>query len=384
LRPRGIPRLAVRFLISNRHQNAVLGFAIAVAVAGGLLLVSAGQSVVGRVQDEAQQRYGTAQLTVPSNGPGTTGGGGWIDARQTERIAHILRVESVTVYPRVQSEGLLVSEDGFATVNLVSETRTRIAALAGDAGVAVPGVAAGVSLLVGYSGMPPNTGNDTAGFINLDDVGVSWIRDARNPDLVWVDTDSLLRAFSETGIAPASAVGNVLIMGTGSNTGPPDDRSPAVIAYNAAELLAAEFPQATVRSRLELAGRIQEMSAENISLLLRIALVLPAIAAIVGIVLVTAESRSDEVTLLRTMGFDAPRIRGLFVREVFMVGVAATLVALVLALGVGALIPSLTISAQSIAGVVIVGVFLPPGLAFLTARRFLTGRLGDRLAEFRR
>ena len=378
------------FLRSNRRRNTVLGVAIAAAVSGGLLLVGAGHTIVARLQDETQRRYGTAQLTLPAGGALIlAGGAGWIDESQARRIAEVLTFESVSVYPRVQSDAVLVSEEGFTTVSIVSGTDEEIAKLTTGPG---PDPSLPQSLLVGYAGAVRSAGENgagkdtagTAGFINLGEAGVSWTPDPRISGLVWVETRDLLRALHETGVAPEATVGNVLLMGSGPDYDSPDDRSPAVVAFNAAEILVGEFPQAEVQSRLDLAGRTGEMSAGNISLLLRIALALPAIAAVIGSVLVTAESRSDEVTLLRTMGFDAPAIRALFVREVFMVAGLATLAALTLALGATVLIPGLTIAPRSIAGFIFVGGLFPPGLAFLTTRRFLSDRLGDRLAEFRR
>ncbi len=376
-------RLAVRFLKANKQRNTVLGIAIAVAVFGAILLESVGQNIVDQLAATAQQRYGTAQITLPEGVTGTppdatgflAGGDGWIIEDQACRISEILQIESVSVSPRVQSDAILISDDRFSIVRILS-AGTEVIGRA-------PDHVGGQSLLIGYT--PATPGDETApGFVDLGGDGGSWVQDQDVRDLVWVNGDELMRALRGKGVAPQDAVGNVLLINPVSNHDSPDDRSPAVIAYNSAEVLSAEFPGAVVRSRQDLAGRTLEMSATNLSLLLSLVLVLPAIAAIVGNVLVSAESRSDELILLRTMGFDTPTIRALIVREVFIVAAGATLIALVSAGIVAAAVPNLAIAPKSFVRFSVIGGFIPPGLSFLTARRLLSRGIHERLAEFRR
>ncbi len=384
-------RLAVRFLKANRQRNAVLGVAIAVAVFGAILLESVGRNIVDQLAANAQQRYGTAQITLPGGAaetlPGATGilagGEGWITEEQARRISDILQIESVGVSPRVQSDAILVSDGQFSTVRILSSAGTEVT----GGGTEVTGrtsVPAGYqSLLIGYAPATPD--DDTAsGFVDLGGDGGSWVQDRDVRDLVWINGDELMHALRGIGVAPENAVGNVLLIGPAGDHDSPDDRSPAVIAYNAAEILSAEFPEAVVRSRQDLAGRTLEMSAGNVTLLLSLVLILPAIAAIIGNVLVTAESRSDELILLRTMGFDTPTIRALIVREVFMVAAGATFIALVSAGIVAAAVPNLAIAPKSLVRFSVIGGFIPPGLSFLTARRLLSRGIHERLAEFRR
>lgn len=377
-------RLAVRFLKANKQRNTVLGVAIAVAVFGAILLESVGRNIVDQLAANAQQRYGTAQITLPGDAtgplPGATGilagGEGWITEEQARRISEILQIESVSVSPRVQSDAILVSDGQFATVRILSSAGTEVAGR-------TPAPAGHQSLLIGYAPAAPD--DETAsGFVDLGGDGGSWVQDKDVRDLVWINGDELMHALRGIGAAPEDAVGNVLLIDPAGNHDSPDDRSPAVIAYNAAEILSAEFPDAVVRSRQDLAGRTLEMSAGNVTLLLSLVLVLPAIAAIIGNVLVTAESRSDELILLRTMGFDTPTIRALVVREVFMVAVGATFIALVSAGIVAAAVPNLAIAPKSLVRFSVIGGFIPPGLSFLTARRLLSKGIHERLAEFRR
>ena len=368
-------RLAVRFLKVNKQRNTVLGIAIAVAVFGAILLESVGQNIVDQLAASAQQRYGTAQITLPGATGILAGGDGWITEDQACRISEILQIESVSVSPRVQSDAILVSDGQFATVRILS-AGTEVIGRA-------PGPAAHQSLLIGYTSATP--GNETApGFVDLGGDGGSWVQDQDVRDLVWVNGDELMRALRRNGVAPENAVGNVLLIDPAGDHDSPDDRSPAVIAYNSAEILSAEFPGAVVRSRQDLAGRTLEISAKNVTLLLSLVLVLPAIAAIIGNVLVTAESRSDELILLRTMGFGTPTIRALVVREVFMVAAGATLIALVSAGIVAAAVPNLAIAPKSLVRFSVIGGFIPPGLSFLTARRLLSRAVHERLTEFRR
>ena len=358
------------------------------AVFGAVLLETVGRTIVDQLEEDAQRRHGTAQITLPGGPAGTlAGGAGWITQDEVRRISDILRIESVRVHPRVQSDAVLVSEGQFSTVQIISSANAADdpPSPADDP----PSPAKAQSLFVGHG--PAALGDDTAsGFIDLSEVGVSWVRDQDVPDLVWVSDDDLMRALRREGIAPEGAVGNVLLIAPwdsqnpGAGQGSPDDRSPAVVAYNSAEILVTEFPQAVVRGRWDLADNSARMSAENIPFLLSLALLLPAIAAIVGSVLVTGESRSDQLTFLRTIGFDTPTIRALVVREVFMVSAAATLIALASAGIVAAAVPSLAAGPKSFVKFSLIGGFIPPGLSFLTARRLLSGQIHERLAEFRR
>ena len=376
-------RLAMRFLKANKQRNTVLGIAIAVAVFGAILLESVGQNIVDQLAATAQQRYGTAQITLPEGVTGTppdatgflAGGDGWITEDQACRISEILQIESVSASPRIQSDAILVSDGQFATVRILS-AGTEVIARA-------PGPAEHQSLLIGYTSATLD--NDTGpGFVDLGGDGGSWVQDQDVRDLVWVNGDELMRALRRSGVAPEDAVGNVLLIDPAGDQDSLDDRSPAVIAYNSAEVLSAEFPGVVVRSRQDLAGRTLEMSAKNVTFLLSLVLILPAIAAIIGNVLVTAESRSDELVLLRTMGFDTPTIRALVVREVFMVAAGATLIALVSAGIVATAVPNLAIAPKSLVRFSVIGGFIPPGLSFLTARRLLSRGIHERLAEFRR
>jgi len=366
-----------------------------VAVFGAVLLETAGRTIVGQLEEDAQRRHGTAQITLPGGPAGAlAGGAGWITQDEIRRISDILRIESVSVHPRVQSDAVLVREGRFTTVQIISSANATDdppsptddpPSPADDP----PSPAEAHSLLVGYG--PATLGDDTAsGFIDLSEAGVSWVRDQDVTDLVWVSDDDLMRALHREGIAPEGAVGNVLLIAPcsgrnpGADQGSPDDRTPAVVAYNSAEILVTEFPQAVVRGRWDLADNPARISAENIAFLLSLVLVLPAIAAIVGSVLVTGESRSDQLTLLRTIGFDTPTIRALLVRETFMIAAAATLIALASAGIVAAVVPSLAVAPKSFVRFSVIGVVIPPGLSFLTARRLLSGRIHERLAEFRR
>ena len=384
----GTTRLAWRFLTANRWRNITLGATIAVAVFGAVLLETAGRTIVDQLEEDAQRRHGTAQITLPGGPAGTlAGGAGWITRDEVRRISDILRIESVSVHPRVQSDAVLVSGGQFTTVQIISSADT-----AHDPPSPTddpPSPAAAQSLLVGYG--PAPLGDDIAsGFIDLSDAGVSWVRDQDVPDLVWVSDDDLMRALRREGIAPEGAVGNVLLIAPWGSQNPEagqgssDDRTPAVVAYNSAEILVTEFPQAVVRGRWDLADNSARISAENIAFLLSLVLVLPAVAAIVGGVLVTGESRSDQLTLLRTIGFDTPTIRALLVREILMVAAAATFIALASAGIVAAVVPSLAVAPKSFVRFSVIGVVIPPGLSFLTARRLLSGRIHERLAEFRR
>jgi len=384
LRLRGLTRLVMRLLRANRQRNIVLGSVIAVAVFGALLLENVGQTIVDQLEFEAQRRHGTAQITLPgrvasdadSRRLTLAGGGGWITGEQADRIAEILQSESVRVRPRVQADAILVSDGQFATVRVLSSAGTEVQ----DSD---PGVLQ--SLLIGYAPVTPGD-EPGAGFVDLGGDGGPWtdgrpwIQDRDVQDMVWVNGDKLMHVLRNAGVAPTDAVGNVLLIQSDS----PDDRSPAVIAYNAAELLATKFPEVVVQSRLDLAGRSERISAVNITSLLSLALLLPAAAAIVGSILVTGESRSDELILLTTMGFDTPTVRALMVREVFLVAAGATLLALVVAGIVTAAAPSLSLSLRSIVRSAGLGTFIPPGLTFLTARRLLSRGIHERLAEFRR
>ncbi len=365
-------KLAVRFLAANRRRNISLGATIAVVVFGGILLESVGRTVIDRLEADAQRRYGTAQITLPGGGAGTlAGGAGWITEDQASRISELLRIEAVGVTPRVQSDAILLSEDQFSIVRILSSADS------------TPHPAGPQSLLIGYA--PATLGDDaSSGFVDLGEVGVSWARDQDDPDLVWTNDNELMRALREVGLAPENAVGNVLLITRAGDRNSPDDRSPGVIAYNSAELLITEFPEVAVHSRRDLADTTAEISAKNISLLLVLLLVLPAIAAIIGSVLVIGESRSDELLLLRTMGFDTPTVRALIVREVFLTAAGATLIALVSAGVVAAVAPSLAVTPKSFVTFAVIGGFVPPGLSFLTAKRLLAGKIHTRLAEFRR
>ncbi|MCK4516250.1 MAG: hypothetical protein KAU31_13395, partial [Spirochaetaceae bacterium] len=216
-------RLAVRFLKANKQRNTVLGIAIAVAVSGAILLESAGQNIVDQLAATAQQRYGTAQITLPEGVTGTppdatgflAGGDGWITEGQARRISEILQIESVSVSPRVQSDAILVSDGRFSTVRILS-AGTEVIARA-------PGPAEHQSLLIGYTSATLD--NDTGpGFVDLGGDGGSWVQDQDVRDLVWVNGDELMRALRRNGVAPENAVGNVLLIDPAGDHDSPDDR----------------------------------------------------------------------------------------------------------------------------------------------------------------
>ena len=103
------------------------------------------------------------------------------------------------------------------------------------------------------------------------------------------------------------------------------------------------------------------------------------VEGVVGIALVTAETRSDQIALLRTLGFGSSAIRRIFIREFLLVSAGATAAGLVVGLLVGLLAVGST--SVPVVPVAVCGTVIPPGLAFLSLRRFSAAPLHDQLAE---
>jgi len=379
--------LSIRFLRANRTRDGLLTIVIAATVAGVVVIGHVGETAVLRADAAAQSQYGEATVRLPAGDETTiVGAGGWITRDQMEQIGSILAVESVTVSPGIEAGAFVLSGDEFIPALV----------LAGDGDLDPPTTASQLmpqeidAVLIGTAG----PAGSAKGFLDLAEADLIWLAPVgtEGSGSEWVLRTSareLLRWLRDGGIAPADAVGNRLVISNASTAMETEAVSPAVIAYNAVELLAPAFPGISVLSRTDQAGRSTLVSARNIALLVQLALILPALAAVVGSALVTAESRGDQVALLRTLGFTSSAIRRIFVREFFLVSTGATAVGLVVGVGILAGLSPVGILAFELTSVPVVPVALcsaiiPPGLALLSLRRFSAKPLHEQLAESRR
>lgn len=363
-------RLAWEFLLAYRRSNIVLGIAIALAVGGTMVLGTAGR-VIGAQQSAAARRlFGSADITLaPDSHPYLTGGRGWTTEDQLREIGELLSIASLEVQPRIVCDAVLRTGTDLTPVQLIA---ARSPPARPDS---TPTDEA--DLLIGVSTTRFEPGA-RSGFLRLEDAAGHLTRDPQDANVVWIGLDTFLTAAKQEGIAPPDAVGNELLL-TGT-----DDRSPAVVAYDAAELLAETYPNATVTSSLDHVGRWRQLSADNLSRLLQLFLILPAVAAVVGNVLVSLEVRRDQIALLGTLGYDSPEIRALFVREFLLVSVAATVLGLAAGMFVAAVAFGQTAGTEPLFGPAVLGIVLPVGLAFLVVWRTLRRSAGPQLVEFGR
>ena len=374
-------RLALKFLKGDWRRNAVLAASILSTLLAALVLTGIGRSIVDRAETQTRDRLGAARISFapagrpsvnPSTGIRLVGAGEWITSEQEGRIAEILRLESVTVSAAVTCDALLVDDQSFKPVRVTSR-RTPV----NDGGYGRPEASLGqprllVAFATGTDGVPRS-----GGFLDIQEFGNSWWEDPQHLT-VGVNHQSWLRALKAQGLAPVSAVGTALLVEA------PAARSPSVVAYNARELLTTEFPEVQVLSVHELTGRSTRVSAVNIPLLISLAVLMVGAATIVAVVLVTTESRSDELTLLGTLGFGVPLIRKLLVCEVLLVSVAASLAGSVLYIAVAGTVPGLSVELGPLIKGALAALLAPAGLAFLVTKHALSGTVHDRLAEFRR
>ena len=363
--------LSWRFLRAHAVTNGLLGLTILVAVAGSLVLGAVARSLIRDRDTAAAELLGAGHvLFPPATEPVPLGmdgqPAGWVTSRQLTQVQSILREEGVTVRPGLRGVALLAQEDGVRSVRFVSG--------AFSAGALPPATPPGVTGLLVPLSVP---GADTRPlFLSPGRTGVTWRSVPQVSDLVIVDGAALLSRLAADGLVAPDVVGNMLVLHAD------EERSPSVVAFNSAELLESTYPGVVVASRRDLTGQHMQVSAQNLSALLSLLLSLPGLAAVVGVTLVAGESRTAEFAVLRSLGFPDAAVRGLLVREVWIVSVAATLLAASLAVA-GTVAARVPLAASDVTGFLLAGFVLPPGLSYLAARKALSRPLGDQLAELR-
>jgi hypothetical protein len=355
----------------------MLATTVALALVGTLLLRDVSRIAVGRIDEESRDRFGDAAALLPTSGPESepasghmVGGGGWVTADDLRRIQEILRTEKVMIRAVIECDAV-VAGDQVAYVRLLSVAGTE--ANAGNSSRAN----IGNRLLIAHRSTM-GAGEDVTRFVDVSGPGVSWYFAPDDPTTVRTSHDRLVEALVGSGIAPPGTVGTQVRIASGAQ------RSSSEIAFNAGELLAAEFPGIRVLSRPEMAGRSQGISAVNIPMLLVFALLLPTVSAVVGIALVTAEGRSDQMTLLSTLGFGMRMRRALMTREMLMASTAGSVAGLLIYLVVVVLAPQLGLVWSGLPLRFVLSCLIPPTTVFLIMRRPRPGDLHSGLAELRR
>lgn len=152
------------------------------------------------------------------------------------------------------------------------------------------------------------------------------------------------------------------------------DSNPFVVAHDLSQLLADAGLPLTARAWPELVGIERYTGAGGGAGIIRPLALLVALIAVAGAVAVGARNRVRDVVLLRTIGMDTARIRGLFARETAIASLtAAALVAAVVlaARAAGADVGFDATVRRTLAGTAV----LPPLVAFLTLRRVLAAPL---------
>jgi len=360
--------LTWRSLSSHAVLNTLLALSIAFAVTGTLIARGLSESVARSIERESTGQLYDGYAVFPRENDHTPVGigglsGGWVSDEDLSRAASILKVEEVIVTPGFAGMAFQVTNGASIAVPfLPGPERGDLSPdrrLSTDSDLVIPIVA------------PPGRGERPL-YLSCGDAGIPWVRTELN--IVTVDREALRSHLLSAGIIGPEIVGNVLAL-----RGAPD-RSSSVIAYNAQELLRGEFPAALVEPRRNLIDARGQSSAENLALLLSILISLPALAAIVGAVLIAGEVRTREFTLLRTLGYTPAKIRGALVREVAVVALLATAAAVAVVSIVSVLI-ELPLSGGRVIRVAVIGCLAPPLLAFLSARRSLEKPIAPQLTS---
>ncbi|MFW5788658.1 MAG: FtsX-like permease family protein [Spirochaetota bacterium] len=150
--------------------------------------------------------------------------------------------------------------------------------------------------------------------------------------------------------------------------------NPFAVAFDLSQLLADAGHPLAARAWPELVGVERYAGAGGgVGIIRPLALFVAAIA-VAGAVAVAARNRVRDVVLLRTIGMDTHRIRGLFVRETAVASIAAALLvttALLLARAAGMEVDFDATVRRTLAGTAVV----PPLVALLTLRRVLDSPL---------
>lgn len=386
-------RLVGRLLAWQPGQTVLVGLVCAIAAAAGIVAHEATRRDFAALEASAEPRYGSVSVVVASREPdpplapfhpvvadhpslrATDAGEAarsrlWI-TNSVEGAAREI-AGSIGLHLHRRIEAAAVASDG--------SVRRLVAVDVGDPALAPDGPATGVPAAragrLGPDGLGlrlairrieegPVVWHELAGdaVLGVGADGTVWVRLRR------LEGVAVPESYTDLGATP---VATHLVAST-------PEGNPFAVAYDLSQLFAdADLPLAA-RAWPQLVGVERYTGAGGAVGVIRPLALLVAGIAIAGAVAVAARNRVRDVVLLRTMGMDTARIRGLFAREAAVASVAAALLtaaAVLLARAIGVEIGFDATVRRTLLGTAV----LPPLVAFLTLRRVL----GSPLARVRR
>ncbi|MFW6292432.1 MAG: hypothetical protein ACOC7V_08905 [Spirochaetota bacterium] len=378
-------RLVARLVATRPGQTALVGFVCAIAAAAGIVAHEASRRGFESLKTTASLRHGQVSVVVADREPDaplvpryplvaghrrTDSRQGlppqpalWITSRVEEAAREIADSIGLELHRRIEADA--VSSDG-RIHRLVGVTPGDPALAAGEGAAAqrlpVPeGLRIAIRIAegdpVGWRELAPDA------VLGAGTDGVVWVRLRR--------LERMIVPESYTGLGSTPVATHLVASTPASN--------PFAVAYDFSQLLADAGHPLAARAWPELVGVARYTGAGGgIGVIRPLALLVAAIS-VAGAVAVAARNRVRDVVLLRTIGMDTARIRGLYARETAAASVAAALVvtaAVLVARALGADIELDATVRRTLAATAV----LPPLIAFLMLRRVL----GSPLARVRR
>ncbi len=378
-------RLVARLVATRPGQTALVGFVCAIAAAAGIVAHEATTRGFESLETSASLRHGHVSVVVAAGEPdaplvpryplvaGHPRPGSrrglppqptlWITSRVEEAAREIADSIGLELHRRI--EAAAISSDG--------RIHRLVAVTPGD-----PAVADGEEA---FAGRLPVPGGLRLAIRSVEGDTVAW-RELAPDAVLGVGTDGVVwvrlrrleamivpESYTDLGSTP---VATHLVAST-------PEGNPFAVAYDASQLLAEAGHPLAARAWPELVGVARYTGAGGGMGVIRPLALLVAAIAVAGAVAVAARNRVRDVVLLRTIGMDTARIRGLFARETAVASVTAALVvtaAVLVARSVGADLELDATLRRTLAATAI----LPPLIAFLMLRRVL----GSPLARVRR
>ncbi len=386
-------RLVGRLIASQPGQTALVGLVCAIAATAGIVAHEVTRRGFDALEANSESRYGSVSVVAAARSPdpplvplypviadhprlddpGVSGRPRstlWITRRVEEAAHEIAGSIGLDLHRRI--EAAAVASDG--------SIRRLVAVGPGDPARA-PGGPASRAPAAGSGSIGPAAEGLRIAIRPLEGTPVTWHELAPDAVLgvgadgtVWVPLrrlEAIVVPESSTDLG-STPVATHLVAATPA-------MNPFAVAFDLSQLLAEAGHPLAARAWPELVGVERYAGAGGGLFIIRPLALFVAAIAVAGAVAVAARNRVRDVVLLRTIGMDTARIRGLFARETAVASIAAALLvttALLLARAAGMEVDFDATVRRTLAGTAVV----PPLVALLTLRRVL----GSPLARIRR
>jgi len=350
-------RLTRRLIAESPGHVILVCFVCTIAIATGVIAHGYAVDAAQRLERVEERRHGSVSVVMAH---------AWFSDALARRVSESARAVGVRLTPRIE----IAAYDSNDTVRTV---------------LAVGPEDPGLELLE-----PPR---DLAALLDLTvavgrgpDDAVEWhtipseaIHGAGVGDVIWIRY-SWMRSLIADGPAddPESVVGatpvaNVLVA-TESLEGP------FSVAYDLSQQLANIDAPTRVFAWPELVGYERYIGTGSMASLIRPLALVVAAVGVFGAVAVATRNRIRDAVLLRTIGFETGVLRGVYVREIAIASITASLLVLLATLVAAPFGESVEIDAQ-VRRTLLGGALIPPLVTFLTVHRHLRAPLARIRAE---